>query len=101
MLQDLQDSSLEFPSRINSWPAASGSTTNQTKSAANPFHPTTCSEASFSEGSSSLKDQAIWINESRQGNPRAELPDSTSPFLLAVSLLIPVRQILVNYILTS
>ncbi|MED6291796.1 hypothetical protein CHARACLAT_027316 [Characodon lateralis] len=48
-----------------------------------------CSKASFSEDSSSLKDRAIWINKSHQGNSRAELPDSTSPFPLAVSLLIP------------
>ncbi|MED6241913.1 hypothetical protein ATANTOWER_029903 [Ataeniobius toweri] len=87
MLLDFQDSSLKFPSRINSWLAASGLTTN--RSAANPVHPPTYSQASSSEDSSSLKDQAIWINESRQGNSRAEVPDSTSPFPLAVSLLIP------------
>ncbi|MEQ2309478.1 hypothetical protein AMECASPLE_039162 [Ameca splendens] len=89
MLLDFQDSSLKFPSWINSWLAASGSTTNRPKSAANPVHPPTCSQASFSEDSSSLKDKAIWINESRQGNSRAELLDSTFPFPLPVSLLIP------------
>ncbi|KAK5621689.1 hypothetical protein CRENBAI_020114 [Crenichthys baileyi] len=91
MLLDFQDSSLKFPYRINSWVAASGSTTHRPKSAANPVHPPTCSQACFSEDSSSLKDQAIWINLTRQGNPCAELPDSTSSFPLAVSSRIPLE----------
>ncbi|MEQ2217513.1 hypothetical protein XENOCAPTIV_012906 [Xenoophorus captivus] len=51
---------------------------------------------SFLETSSCLKDQATWINLPHQGYSCAELPDSTSPFPLAVLYLIPVRKILAN-----
>ncbi|MEQ2245746.1 hypothetical protein ILYODFUR_031189 [Ilyodon furcidens] len=44
---------------------------------------------SLLETSSCLKDQASWINLPHQGYSCAELPDSTSPFPLAVLFFIP------------